>query len=365
MKVALIGGFGNVGKSTLSELMNIKMKTIVFDRKSKTNQKEAKRFLKKYPKLIDVFWGDLTNYDDIKKFFELHDGITHVIHVAAIIPPLAYEKPALANLVNVEGTKMLVDVLQKRPNPPVIIYTSSVAVYGDRLNNNFIKLTDPVNPNPGDNYAESKIKAERIIQESSLEYLIFRLSFITSSNLKLDPLMFNVPLDTSIEVLDTRDVGIALTHATTTNMEKGVYHLAGGEKNRTTYREFLNKMMRIFGFDKNPFPDQAFAKNNFSCGFMDTTKSQTYLKYQRVVLDEYYTQMGIKYRFIRRLVSSFRSLIRPLFTRSLLKQSAFYNSDTIVKTIDKSNKLTRKPLASLVQGKFTLNEGKQLQVGEN
>ncbi len=355
MKVAIIGGFGNVGKSTLLELMNIKMKTIVFDIKSKNNQKEAKSFSKKYPKLIEVFWGDLTNYDDIERFFELHEGITHVLHLAAIIPPLAYKKPVLTNLVNVEGTKILIEVLQKLSNPPVIIYTSSVAVYGDRLNNNFIKLTDPVKPNPGDNYAESKIKAERIIQESSLKYLIFRLSFITSSDLKMDPLMFNVPLDTSIEIVDTRDVGLALTHATTADMETGIYHLAGGEKNRTTYREFIDKMMRIFGFGKNPFPDQAFAKNNFSCGFMETTKSQIYLKYQRVVLDEYYSQMREKYRFIRWIVSSFRLLIRPLFTRSLLKQSAFYNSSTIVETNDRTNKLTKKPLTSLVQGKYVLN----------
>ncbi len=365
MRIALIGGFGNVGKSTLSELMNIRMRTTVFDIKSKTNQKVARRFLKRNSELIEVFWGDLTKHEDIKRFFEIHDDITHVIHVAAIIPPLAYEKPALANLVNVEGTRILVKVLQNLPNPPTIIYTSSIAVYGDRLDNNYIKLSDPINPIPGDNYAESKIKAERIIQESSLKYLIFRLSFITSSNLKVDPLMFNVPLDTSLEILDTRDVGLALAKATTIETESGIYHLAGGEKNRTTYREFLDIMMKLFGFSKNPFPDIAFAQKNFSCGFLDTTKSQSYLKYQRISLDEYYRQMGDKNKYTRWIVSSLRLIIQPLFTKNLLKKSEFYNLHSPIKIRNRKNNQGRKPLANLVQENFTLKEEKTAKSVEN
>ena len=350
IETAIIGGLGNVGISTFTEIMNLDRATVFFDIKSKSNQKKAKKLLRKHPKLLEVYWGDITQYDDIKRFFELYVGIKHVIHLAAIIPPLAYQKPELTYLVNVEGTKMLVGVLEKLSSPPTLLYTSSVAVYGDRLLDNYINISDPVKPNQGDNYAESKVEAENIIKNSSIKYLIFRLSFITSLNLKMDPLMFNVPLDTSIEILDTRDVGFALAKATINpDIKTGVYHLAGGLRSRTTYREFVNKMMKLFGFGKNPFPEEAFAKNNFSCGFMETTKSEYYLEYQRITLEEFYSQVKVKYRIIRWIVSSLRTIILPFFTQSLLKQSPFYHETLSAKIGSKNISDRRKPLANIIQ----------------
>lgn len=54
----------------------------------------------------------------------------------------------------------------------------SVAVYGDRFLDPYIKVDDPLIPALGDNYAYTKIEMEKLIQESGLSYSIFRLARI-------------------------------------------------------------------------------------------------------------------------------------------------------------------------------------------
>ncbi|MHA1122289.1 MAG: NAD-dependent epimerase/dehydratase family protein [Candidatus Heimdallarchaeaceae archaeon] len=337
MKVLVTGSFGNIGQSTLRELLRQGKHVICFDIQNKTTERIARKYAKRSPNKVDIFWGDITKIDSIQTLFRTYPDIDYVIHTAAIIPPLALKNPQLAHKVNVEGTRNLVNELEKLENPPAIFFTSSIAVYGDRLQNNYIRVTDELKPNLNDNYAESKISAEQIIKNSSLKYRIFRLSFITSMRMKPDPLMFAMPLDTSIELLDTTDVGLALANATNLPVKRSdIFNLAGGKANRTTYREMLHEMMRLFGFDKNPFPELAFAKSNFSCGFMDTSKSQSLFSYQRLTLDEYYHKISKKFRILRFFVRLFKPIITPIFMRSLLKNSPFYVE---------SKNLVRKPVA--------------------
>ncbi|MFX1408824.1 MAG: NAD-dependent epimerase/dehydratase family protein [Promethearchaeota archaeon] len=289
MKILLTGPFGNVGLSTLEELLRRDYNIRAFDIKNKKNRKIAKRFKNQ----IEILWGDLRNYEDIEKAAK---SVDFVIHLAAIIPPIADKLPELAEEVNVEGIKNIIKAIKIQKNKPKLIFTSSIAVYGDRRNNPMIILTDPLNPSNGDYYATTKIKAEKIIRDSGIDFAIFRLTYITSVNkLEMDPLMFHMPLDTCIEICDTKDVGLALVNAIECNEVWGdTFHIAGGEQCRTSYRDYINNMMEIFGLGRNFLPEQAYEQKDFHCGFMDTEKSQTLLNYQRHTLEDYYNEVKKK-----------------------------------------------------------------------
>jgi len=99
-------------------------------------------------------------------------------HLAAIIPPLADKMPALAEAVNITGTKNLVECTEKFSPEAFFLYASSISVYGDRNSNPWIKVSDPLRPSYRDEYARTKIEAEKIVMSSRLKWTIFRLTAI-------------------------------------------------------------------------------------------------------------------------------------------------------------------------------------------
>jgi nucleoside-diphosphate-sugar epimerase len=315
MKILVTGAFGNVGLSTINELLRSNHQISVFEIYNKNNRKIAK----KYKNKTEIIWGDLRNYSDVERAIE---GQDIVIHLAAIIPPLADNYPELAEAVNIGGTVNIINAMKKQGNKPKLIFTSSIAVYGDRRENPLIKVSDPLKPSRGDYYALTKIEAEKLIRESGVTFSIFRLTYITSINkLKMDPLMFHMPLDTCIEICDTKDVGCALVNAIECNEVWGkTFLIAGGEQCRTTYKEYLNNMMEIFGLGSNFLPEHAFEKKDFHCGFLDTMKSQQLLTYQKHTLNDYYNE-------VRQKIGSkryFMPLAKWAVRLNLLKQSYAY-----------------------------------------
>ena len=315
MKVLLTGPFGNVGISTLKELIKRNYNVRIFDLKNKNNR----RIAFKYKGQIEIMWGDIRNFKDVEKAVA---GCDVVIHVAAIIPPLADKKPKLAEAVNVGGTLNIVNAMKIQPQKPKLIFTSSVAVYGDRLNNPLIKPTDPINPNPDDEYAKQKVKCEEIIRNSGLEWVICRLTYIVSTKkLQLDPLMFEMPLDTYIEICDTKDVGYALAAAVeNTEIWGKILHIAGGERCQISYREYLNEMLDIFGIGYESLPTEAFSTSGFHCGFMTTDKSQALLKYQNHTLNDYFSAVRKKVAFSRLFIM----MLKPFARKYLLNKSHYY-----------------------------------------
>ncbi|MFX1567080.1 MAG: NAD-dependent epimerase/dehydratase family protein [Promethearchaeota archaeon] len=316
MKVLLTGAFGNVGLSTLKEMLNRNYDIRIFDIKNKRN----KRLAIKYKKDVEIFWGDLRNYKDVEHAIS---NIDVIVHVAAIIPPLADKKPKFAKAVNVGGTENIVKAMENQPKKPKLIFTSSVAIYGDRLENPLITPDDTPNPNDDDEYAKQKIQCEEIIKNSSLDWAIFRLTYITSLNkLKMDPLMFEMPLNTCIEICDTNDVGLALANAVKSKKIWGeVMHIAGGDRCRISYREYVKEMLDIFGIRFEDIPEIAFRQDRgFHCGFMTTDKSQALLNYQRYTLDDYFNAVRKKVAFSR----FFMMMFRPIAQKYLLNKSHYY-----------------------------------------
>ena len=94
------------------------------------------------------------------------------------------------------------------------MFSSSVAIYGDRLKILRLRQTDPLDDDDEDFYVQSKIKAEEVVQHSHLDWTIFRLTAILGvNNHKITGLMFHMPLDTPMEITTPSDAARAFVNA--------------------------------------------------------------------------------------------------------------------------------------------------------
>ncbi|MHA1110844.1 MAG: NAD-dependent epimerase/dehydratase family protein [Promethearchaeota archaeon] len=322
-KVLLTGAFGNVGTSTLEELLKGDFEITIFELKNPKNRITARKLKNK----AKVIWGDLRKKEDL---IPAIIGKDVVIHVGAIIPPLADLRPKLAEAVNVGGTQNIISIIKEKSPNTKLIFTSSISVYGDRVRNPFIKTSDPLKPSKGDEYAVTKIKAEKMIKESGIDYVIFRLTYIVEPyRVQFNPTMFKMPLETSLEVCHSKDVGLALTNAAASNnIWGGTYHIAGGEKCRITYKEYLDDMTEIFGLGRELLPAEAFSEDGYHCGYLDTNDGEDKLHYQRYSLRDIYKTMKKRFRGLKLVTWMFRPLVRHL----LLKKSDIWAKNKELKT---------------------------------
>lgn len=286
-KILLTGASGTVGKELLKQLCEStdKYSITVFD----LGTKLSVSLFKKYQNQIRIIYGDISDKNEVSKVCSDKDI---VIHLAAIIPPLADKKPALAQKVNVTGTKNLIECIEEQSPDAFFLYSSSISVYGDRCSDPFIKVTDPLLPSDRDEYALTKIEAENLIMKSRLKWSIFRLTAIMGiNNHKISGIMFHMPLESKMEIATPGDTGRAFIKAMehTAELRSNIYNLSGGEKCRITYRDFLSRSFRIFGLGKLDFPENTFAGRNFHCGYYeDGDDLNNILHFRKETIDDYF-----------------------------------------------------------------------------
>jgi len=284
-RVLLTGASGAVGFEAFKELLrrrkNYSIRILCLD-----NDHERKLF-HPFVEKIEIQWGDLRDEETVQQAVS---GVDAVIHTAAVIPPLADHNPELAWQVNVSGTQNMVDALSEHDTAPKFVYTSSVSVYGDRVKNPHIRVGDELSPSVGDEYAKTKIEAEQRIQSSKLQWSIMRLCGILANRLKIQPLMFHMPLETSLEWCHAADAGYALVQSLECERIIGrIFNLGGGESCRIKARNFLQEMFPLFGLDNSVIPEHAFATQNFHTGdYIDGDELEHLLRFRRRSLDDFF-----------------------------------------------------------------------------
>jgi len=324
MTVLVTGGFGLVGRSVVQSLLEAGHRIRLFDRAQAVVPRRLlarlsgalRRKTRQALSRIEFRKGDICNIADVGRAAK---GVDAVVHLAAMIPPAADRNPENADYVNRGGTMNLVRACEDERAPIRFVFSSSIAVYGDRLSDPQIRLTDTPKPEIHDTYAVQKLAAEQIVTESSLNWSIFRLTAIASPDkLGLDPLLFEMPLRTPIEWCTARDAGRALARAVEHPELNGrILHLAGGARCRATFREYLDEMLDIMGLGRGFLPDEAFGPGPFHCGFMDAGPAQEVLRFQSESLDDYYAQVKRRVAIRRPLFRILRPLIRAyLVSRS-------------------------------------------------
>lgn len=324
-KILLTGASGTVGYEVLKQLHELKnsYEVTVFDLKSAS----TKRKFRAYKKDFKIVYGDIANDADLIKVCYQKDI---VIHLAAIIPPLADEHKQLSYKVNVLGTEKLLRYLELNSPKAFFLYSSSISVYGDRVKNPMINVTDHLKPSKGDFYGKTKLLSEEAIQNSNLDWSIFRLSAIMGDH-KISKLMFHQSLETSLEIATPEDTGRAFVNAIENQkrLSKQIFNLGGGEKCRTSYKDFLSRSFKILGLGKLDFPPNTFADKNFHCGFyQDGDILNDILKFRKDDLESYFENEKRKVSAIKKM---FISMFKKPIKKSLMKKSepllAFLNND--------------------------------------
>lgn len=317
INVLLTGASGSVGFEALKQLAtrHNKFNITIFDLKNPRNEK----LFAPYTDKVNIVYGDISKKADTIEVCKNQD---YVIHLAALIPPKADEFPELAKKINTEGTQNLIKNLEEYSPDAFFAYSSSVSVYGDRVKSPFIRVSDPINPSPGDFYATTKIAAEEAIKSSKLNWTIFRLSAIMgASNHKISALMFHMPLNTSVEITTPEDTARAFVNAAHKKEElnKRIFNLGGGEKNRIIYRDLLAENFKIFGLGKFNLPEKSFAEQNFHCGYYaDGNELEEILRFRQDTIQTYLQKVRSEVSTLQRFVTK---LVAPIAKKIILNQS--------------------------------------------
>jgi len=317
VKVLLTGAFGNVGKSCLSELLTQGQQVRCFDLKTRANQRNARKFKGQ----IEILWGDLRNRRDMAAAVRGQDV---VVHLAFIIPKLSATgveseaRPDWAREINVGGTQNLLNAMKALARPPRLIFTSSYHTYGRTQDQPPPrKASDPLQPL--EHYAHHKVECERMIRASGLEWTILRLAATLPISIKLDPVMFDIPLNNRMEYVHTRDVGLAIANAVASQDVWGkILLIGGGPRCQYRYGEIVGRILE--GMGVGMLPKEAFGSIPFPTDWVDTSESQRLLHYQTRDLDDYVRDMVAQLGYRRHLIPMFRPLVR----RMLLNRSPYF-----------------------------------------
>ena len=225
---------------------------------------------------IEVIKGDITKPGHVEAAVQ---GVSSVLHLAALLPPASEADRSRTFAVNVDGTATIISAMQVAASDAVLVFSSSVSTYGD---------TTAESPPLGvshpqtalDLYAESKIGSERLVRESSLPVVVLRIAGIAVPVLQEPPEVWPFTAGQRLEMVQRDDVVTALYKALITPEARGqTLNIAGGPTWQTTGRRYVADLYDIIGV---PLEMAAFRGQDEPgwVDWYDTEASQRLLGYQ-------------------------------------------------------------------------------------
>ncbi len=338
--IAITGATGNMGRCLVPTVLEWsarepekKLEIRLLLRDTKKNHKFAKSLCKCHEN-VKAFFASITEKDKLHEFVKDAD---YCVHMAAIIPPRSdYNEEETFN-INYLGTKNLVEAVNDTGGAEhcKFVHIGSVAEYGNRTPRHpFGRVGDPLIPSAYDMYAASKVKAERYVIESSLQYwLVLRQTGVLYDEILLnnmnDGLMFHTPLNCPIEWVTARDSAILLTGLIKATEDgsldvckfyKKIYNIGGGLGMRTTGYETLDAGFKLMGCGvQDVFLPSWIAKRNFHCmWFSDSYKLQEIVPFQNTKFDEFFACLHRKYWYFK-LAKPFLAFVKLFVVYPLLK----------------------------------------------
>lgn len=253
----------------------------------------------------DVVPADLTRADQVA---ELLDSVRPgaVVHLAAIIPPLTYRRPEVAQAVNVDAVATLLRAAEALADPPRWVHASSVAVHGSRnphRHHGLLAGDTPVSPT--ELYGRHKAEGEALVRASSLDWVVLRLGGVmTTENAGLDVEATHFgglfPADGRIHTVDVRDVAHAFVAATTAPVVGETLMIAGDDSHRLRQADIGDAMTAAAGVPGilpplrpgDPEDDSSW----YATDWMDAARAQEALGFQHhswpAMLEEIRTRTG-------------------------------------------------------------------------
>lgn len=273
--VSITGATGNMMSPCLKMLLEYSPDITVRILTRNPNKRSLSLLKKQYGSRFEIVKGDITDFSILEDFVK---DATYLVNAAAIIPPLAEHKIKLCERVNREGTLNIVNALLKYNPLCKLIHISTVAIYGNRnYLHPFGRVGDPLLPSFFDMYGSAKLKAERYVVESSLNWAVIRQTGMLYSKLLMsnisDGLMFHTPFNVPIEWSSDIDSSRLILNIIKQDLNgecpdfwKNIYNLGGGEKMRVTGFESFDAGFRLIGGSTEKFLKPNYmATRNFHC----------------------------------------------------------------------------------------------------
>jgi nucleoside-diphosphate-sugar epimerase len=234
-----------------------------------------------------VIPGDILDLSCMK---EAAAGVDWVLHLAAILPPFSEEDKDRTFRVNVDGTRVLMEACQAADAAPQIAFASSISVYGDTSGEEgLIDARHPVNPN--DWYAESKVAAEKVLEESGVPFANLRISGIVIPAFLDPPEPWSFQADQKIELITLSDVVTSMLNLV--NIRETVNKtlvIAGGRDWQIRGADYVRRWAEIMEI---PFDEMMFMERPGWLNWYDTDESQALLDYQKTPRDDFFSQLSV------------------------------------------------------------------------
>lgn len=236
-RVLLTGATGNWGRAALRELRDRdSVDVVAFAMKTTADRAVLAEFSDMTN--LTIAWGDLTDFESVKAAMADVDA---VLHVGAVVSPLADEKPRLAQRVNIGSMQNIIRAAKALPSVIEIIGIGSIAETGDRQEpNHWGRVGDPLRVSQFDEYGQTKVVAEKLLVESGLpKWAWLRQTGIFHPGMLeiRDPIMTHSPFAGVIEWVSDRDSArllAGLAEGAPDELWGGVYNIGGGESWRLT-----------------------------------------------------------------------------------------------------------------------------------
>lgn len=327
-RVFISGVTGTMGSAGLKQLIKYRdeLDLVTLVRPSKKNIKTMGGYRKSD---IEVIWGDLTNYADVKKALK---DVDYILHVAALISPKADYYPKETWKINVGSTENILRAIKElNLNDVKLVYIGTVAQTGDRLPPiHWGRVGDPLKPSIFDHYAASKIAAERKVIESGLKHWVsLRQTGILHYGLLdiLDGIIFHQPLNNVLEWITEEDSGRILANVCTNKLPaefwKNIYNVGGGESCRINNYDFTALILGTLGVRdiEKLFERNWFAQRNFHGQYyLDSDILNDYLDFRRESMEDFLERLGRQISFSKKLLGYLPcSFTRHLIMRPVCK----------------------------------------------
>lgn len=216
---------------------------------------------------LEIVWGDLTRYEDVRGAIA---GVDVILHVGAVVSPLADISPDLARRVNIGSMQNIIRAVRAQPVPAgiAVIGIGSVAETGDRQAPvHWGRVGDPIRVSQFDEYGQTKVIAERLLVESGLPRWAWlrQTGILHPGMLEIrDPIMTHSPFAGVMEWVSAEDSARLLVAASSVDVPEqfwgGIYNIGGGEGWRLTNWELQTSLGAAMGvtdirrwYDRNWF----------------------------------------------------------------------------------------------------------------
>lgn len=232
---------------------------------------------------IEIVRGDITQLANVTQAVQ---GVSAVMHLAAILPPASERNRDRTLSINVDGTTNIIRAMQAQAPDATLVFSSSVSTYGDTTAESPpVRVTHP--QTALDIYAESKIASERLVREAPLPTVVLRIAGIAVPVLQEPPSVWPFTAAQRLEMVHREDVVMALYKALITPAVRGkTLNISGGPTWQTHGQQYVADHYELIGV---PLEMAAFRGQDEPgwVDWYDSAEAQHLLDYQQHAYSHY------------------------------------------------------------------------------